>query len=70
VEELHIADVVDVDALLEDDDESSAVELDGEDRGRERQLADGRLTLRSHESVSTCCNEAQKRTRAANAPWC
>lgn len=46
VQQFHVANVVEVDALFEDDDEPSPVELDGEDRGGERQLADGRLPLR------------------------
>lgn len=45
VQQLHIADVVDVDPLLKDNDESPPVELDGEDGRRELELADGRLSL-------------------------
>lgn len=45
VQELHIGDIVDVDALLEDNDQPPSVELDGEDGGWECQLADGRLAL-------------------------
>ena len=47
VEQLHVADVVHVDALLEDDDEPPAIELDREDRGRKRELADDRLSLQT-----------------------
>jgi hypothetical protein len=49
VEQLHRADVVDVDLLLEDDDHPLAVELDGEDARRKQELADGRLALQDPE---------------------
>ena len=39
VEESHVGDVVDVYLDFEDDDERLAVELDGEDGGREEELA-------------------------------
>ena len=45
VEESHVGDVVDVYLDFEDDDERLAVELDGEDGGREEELADHRLPL-------------------------
>ena len=45
VEEAHVADVVDVDFLLEDDNESLAVEADGEDGGGEGEFADDGASL-------------------------
>ena len=48
MEELHVGDVVDVDFNLEDNNECLAVELDGEDRGREEELADHGLPLRAN----------------------
>ena len=45
VEQFHVGNVVNVDPLFEDDDQSPPVQLDGEDGRRERQLADGRLAL-------------------------
>ena len=45
VEEAHVADVVEVDLLFEDDDETLAVKSYGEDGGGEGELADGGLSL-------------------------
>lgn len=45
VEQPHVADVVDVDALFEDNDEPSPVELDGEDGGGKGEFANGGLAL-------------------------
>lgn len=45
VQKFHVGNVVDVNALLEDDHQPSAVELDGENGRRERKLADGGLPL-------------------------
>lgn len=49
VQELHVGDVVHVDTLLQDDDQSPSIELDGEDGGGERQLANGGLALLGEE---------------------
>lgn len=45
VEQFHVADVVDVDLVLQHNDESLSVELDREDGRWECQLANGGLTL-------------------------
>jgi hypothetical protein len=45
VKQLHVADIVDVDPLLQHDDEPPSVQLDGENGGREGELADGGLAL-------------------------
>lgn len=45
MKQLHIADVVEVYLVLEDNRQSLPVEPDGEDGGRKGELADGRLSL-------------------------
>ena len=60
VKQLHVTDVVHVDALFEDNDEPPAVELDREDRGRERELADDRLSLQTR-SISLYAIDVCKR---------
>lgn len=50
VEELHVADIVEVDPLLQHNDEPPSVELDGKDGGGESELADGGLPLQKIKS--------------------
>lgn len=45
MQQLHVADVIDIDLFFKHDDQSAAVKLDREDRGREGKLADGGLAL-------------------------
>lgn len=45
MKELHVADVVEVNLVLEDNGQSLPVQPDGEDGGRKGELADGRLSL-------------------------
>jgi hypothetical protein len=70
VQQLHVRNVVDVDFLLEHDDEPPPVELDGEDRRREEQLADGRLPLGMPESapLARAIRESKARFQRLSRP--
>jgi hypothetical protein len=45
VEQFHVANIIDVDLVFQHDNETLPVEFHWENRCRESQLADGRLTL-------------------------
>lgn len=45
MKKFHRADIIDVDFFFKYDDHSLAIKLDRQDRGREKQFADGRFSL-------------------------